>query len=228
MKMTIMKVFTCFLMGGVIFFSGCAIEKEPDFNSDTTTTVTTITTFATTTTTEMLTTTTMPTSITTTAVTTAPPAAPEMGKVVEQDFIVNIAGIDVNLLDDPTALLTALGEPERTEENAAGGYWVDHTKSYYYSSVWVVNGVYENGIEKLDALFIVGDNIVLNKGVKVGCTKEDLIAAYGTPEDNNVRDTYVQYHLDIGDVMYTLFFSFENAEDDTVEQIQIGSDYFHH
>lgn len=209
MKTSMMKVWVCSLFGAVVFLGGCAVEKPKEFGSVATNIVTTTTTKAATTTTVL-------------------PVNPDIGKVVEQDFIVNVAGIDVRLLDNPAALLAELGEPERTEEKTAGGYWIDHTKSYYYSSIWVRMGVDTDGTEKIDALFIRDNSVILNKGIAIGCTREDLMAAYGALEEADVDEdgTFIQYHLAVGNVTYTLFFSFEDAKDNTVDYIQIQSNYF--
>ena len=211
MKTSVIRACTCVLAGAILFLHGCGgADQKPEQPAASTTSAVTTTTTATTT--------------TTTTMTTRPIDENDLGKVVEKDFTLSVAGMDVKLLDDAAPLLAALGEPERVAEDDPSGCWTNLIKGYYYPSIWVSTAFDKDGTEKIDSLFIRDTSIPLYKGITVGSSKEDLIAAYGEPTYADEYD--IQYHCTFGEITYNLLFSFEISQSNTVDYISFHNDYF--
>jgi hypothetical protein len=172
----------------------------------------------------------------TTATTTAPTTQPtyaNAGTVTLEDLTVVFNGVEVRLLDKAEPILTALGEPTKSQKHTMhGSYDVDRMDSYYYNG-FVITTVTRNNVPYIDGISINSSTFSPNKGITVGCTKKDIFTACGKPEEDLVSDSTITYHFKSDNIRYSLSFYFGTTDEngqygyaDTVQNIGIQSDYF--
>lgn len=198
-----MKKFVLLLTSLTLLCGLCGCEKAPNTPPSPTAATTATTTTATA----------VATDPTTAATTTAPTvAAEDLGRLVPEDFSIELAGLTVYPAEDATLLLTALGEAERVEESVPGGLWPDRYISYTFSDFVVDAVAYEDKCE-IYQFYTKSSNYPLYKGTPIGCTRDELYERYGEPTYTHKYD--VVYLLEGADgKSYDLRFDFvaENTQ----------------
>ena len=98
-------------------------------------------------------------------------------------------GKAISILDDVPSILEKLGTPDKKEpfqpEYQSGRF------SYYFDSEKIeLNTVEIDGEELPFYIRIIDENVKLPKGVHIGCTEEEVKAAYGEPSKTYTEAAY--------------------------------------
>lgn len=126
----------------------------------------------------------------TVAATATPAAGPQMGVFTSDDLLFEVEGATFALRSDVAPLLAALGEDYEYSE-AISCVFEGFDKTYDYSDV----AIYTNPDGKTDLIneiIVYAERYPTAKGVTVGSSRADVVAAYGEPHiDDNGVYTYV-------------------------------------
>jgi len=104
----------------------------------------------------------------------------------------------IELGKDATAVLTALGEPSNKQYVASCGEGAGDQWRYTYSSIYLFTVKTDAG-ETVDAVALRDDIAKTGKGITVGSTEAEMIAAYGDPtakQGNKCRYTKDSYTME--------------------------------
>ncbi len=139
----------------------------------------------------------------------AEPAAQEAAAFGEKDLGLMIDGVTYYLRDDSAPVIAALGEDYSFSEMVSCVY-DGQDKTYAYDAV-TVSTVPVDGKDIIEMFTLTGGGVETLRGIKVGDTREDAIAAYG---EDYFDDGYLTYSItnDMADIQSERI-QFELAED---------------
>lgn len=137
----------------------------------------------------------------------------------EQDLIVSVDGQNFSMLEDTAGLLSILGD-EYAYNEAESCVYDGMDKTFDYGQV-IVYTVPSGDIDLLDGIDILDQSIATSKGIQVGSSREDVLAAYGQPADDQYDLTYnVSGDIErVGDPRLTFYLD----DDDNVNLISYYS-----
>ena len=153
-----------------------------------------------------------------TKATEAATAAPETegndeASISAEDVVFSYNGTDVELNTSADAAVMSLGAPlDESSQLSCHGEGDD--KTYKYDG-FNLNTYPLDGQDMVLEVVINGEGIATNKGIEIGSTTDDVVAAYG----DGFREIGMYYAYDAGDGKSLQFF----IEDGTVQEI----DYYY-
>ena len=100
-------------------------------------------------------------------------------------YSVVIKGTEVELGAKADSVMSALGEPEISQNTGnCGG--LGETTIYYYDGFSITVVDYEDGDALIDKINVIDDRVETSKGIYIGSDKSDVIEAYGDATEENV------------------------------------------
>ena len=131
---------------------------------------------------------------TTTVAPTAEPTAAQTtfltGLFSEKDLVFSRDGKEFALLSDVQALLTALGEGYKLEA-APSCMFVGEDKHFIYGNGYDLFTYPIDGMDQIDEILITDSSYKTARGISVGSAYDDVVAAYGDGNFDDVILTYV-------------------------------------
>lgn len=104
----------------------------------------------------------------------------------------------IELGKDASSVIKALGEPTNKQFVASCGEGAGDQWRYTYSSIYLFT-VKDGETETVDAIALRDDIAETGKGVSIGSTEEEIVAAYGEPtakQGNKCRYTKDKYTME--------------------------------
>lgn len=135
--------------------------------------------------------------------TTEPTKDDEPTKAEHSIFTVSYNGVTIELGKDASTVLKKLGEPTAKQFVASCGESAGDQWQYKYASI-VLFTLKTADQEIVDAVVLRDDIGKTNKGITVGSTEAEMIAAYGEPTRQGQKCRYTEES-------YTLEFQLDDA-----------------
>lgn len=129
----------------------------------------------------------------TAAETAEPTVAPATGEFTSDDLLFVVNGQSFALMTDVTPLLKALGDDYEYSEAISCVYeGYDKTYTYGGGDIYIYTNPIE-GVDVINEIIVYSDQYPTAKGIAVGASLEDVVAAYGGDYiNNNGVVTYIE------------------------------------
>ena len=144
------------------------------------------------------------------------------GPFTEADLVLDVGGVPAVLLADSAPVLAKLGK-ETSYSEAASCLFVGMDKTFDYTYLQVFT-IPKDKTDLLDGIYLLDDRYATARGIRVGDTKEAVIAAYGEKEGadsliynvggdpDDISQPYVQFVIEDGKVSAISYYSASNSQ----------------
>lgn len=139
------------------------------------------------------------------------------GEMSWKDLAAEINGVTYTAFDEAAELLAGLGKPVFFSE-APSCLFEGTDKTYEYNDV-VIYTIPKDGGELIDGIDLVSGKYKTSRGITVGSTRAEVIAAYGDPFSADIDLVYIT-DQSLGDASARITIVFDG---DTVSMVSIYS-----
>ena len=144
------------------------------------------------------------------------------GPFTEADLVLDVDGVPAVLLKDSAPVLAKLGKDYKYSEATSCLFvGMDKTFDYTYLQVFTIP---KDTTDLLDGIYLLDDRYATARGIRVGASRDDVVAAYGARDGedsliynvggdpNDISQPYVEFVFENGKVSAISYYSASNSQ----------------